>query len=69
MRILFARIIYPSFYFKLYDEILSKKKEEKELNSIIKRIDEYELYLSNIYLYLRKYYDIPMIEWLKKTRT
>ena len=69
MRILFARIIYPSFYFKLYDEILSKKKEEKELNSIIKRIDEYELYLSNIYFYLRKYYDIPMIEWLKKTRT
>lgn len=69
MRILFARIIYPSFYFKLYDEILSKKKEEKELNSIIKRIDEYELYLFNIYLYLRKYYDIPMIEWLKKTRT
>lgn len=69
MRILFARIIYPSFYFKLYDEILSKKKEEKELNSIIKRIDDYELYLSNIYFYLRKYYDIPMIEWLKKTRT
>ena len=69
MRILFARIMYPSFYFKLYDEILSKKKEEKELNSIIKRIDEYELYLFNIYFYLRKYYDIPMIEWLKKTRT
>lgn len=69
MRILFARIMYPSFYFKLYDEILSKKKEEKQLNSIIKRIDEYELYLSNIYFYLRKYYDIPMIEWLKKTRT
>ena len=69
MRILFARIIYPSFYFKIYDEILSKKKEEKELNSIIKRIDDYELYLSNIYFYLRKYYDIPMIEWLKKTRT
>lgn len=69
MRILFARIMYPSFYFKLYDEILSKKKEEKELNSIIKRIDDYELYLSNIYFYLRKYYDIPMIEWLKKTRT
>lgn len=66
IRILFSRIIYPSFYFNLYDEIISGKKEEKELNKIINRINEYEVYLFNIYLYLRKYYDIPSIEWLKK---
>ena len=42
------------------------KKEEKELNNIINRINEYEMYLYNVYLYLSKYYDIPEIEWLKK---
>lgn len=66
IRVLYARIIYPSFYFKLYDEILREKKEEKELNKIISRINEYEIYLKDIYLYLSKYYNIPSIEWLKK---
>ena len=66
IRVLYARIIYPSFYFKLYDEIFREKKEEKELNKIISRINDYEVYLYNIYLYLRKHYDIPTIEWLKK---
>ncbi len=66
IRVLYARIIYPSFYFKLYDEILREKKEEKELNKIISRINEYEIYLKEIYLYLNKYYNIPNIEWLKK---
>jgi len=66
IRILFSRILYPSFYFILYDEIISNKKEEKELNKIISRINDYEVYLYNIYLYLRKHYDIPTIEWLKK---
>ena len=66
IRILFSRILYPSFYFILYDEIISNKKEEKELNKIISRINDYEVYLYNIYFYLRKHYDIPTIEWLKK---
>mgnify|MGYP004454218509 FL=1 len=66
IRVLYARIIYPSFYFKLYDEIFREKKEEKELNKIISRVNEYEIYLKDIYLYLNKYYNIPSIEWLKK---
>lgn len=66
IRVLFARIIYPSFYFKLYDSILNTKIEEKALNNIITKLPEYETYLNNIYLYLRKYYNIPEIEWLKK---
>ena len=68
IRILFSRILYPSFYFELYDNIINEKKEEKELNKIISKINDYEIYLYNIYQYLRKYYNIPSIEWIKKTR-
>jgi len=68
IRVLFARILYPSFYFNLYDQIILGKKEEKELNKIINRINEYELYLYNIYLYLNKFYNIPEINYIKKTR-
>lgn len=68
IRVLFSRILYPSFYFNTYDKIISGKVEEKELNKIISKINNYEIYLYNIYLYLKKYYNIPSIEWLKKTR-
>ena len=68
IRVLFSRILYPSFYFDIYDQIISEKKEEKELNTIISKINDYEYYLYNIYLYLKKFYDIPEINWLKKTR-
>lgn len=66
MRILFSRVLYPSFYFELYDKIISGKTEENKLNTIISKINDYEIYLFNIYLHLRKYYDIPSIEWLNK---
>ena len=68
IRVLFSRILYPSFYFNTYDKIISGKVEEKELNKIISKINNYEIYLYNIYLYLRKYYNIPSVDWLKKKR-
>ncbi len=68
IRILFARLIYPSYYFKMYDEIVSGKKEEKELINIIDKNEEYEEYLYKIYLYLKKYYNIPPLEWLKNEK-
>lgn len=66
IRVLLARIIYPSFYFKLYDDIIKGNKDEKELNFFINNTDKYEGFLYNIYLYLNKFYNIPEIEWLKK---
>lgn len=66
IRVLLARIIYPSFYFKLYDDIIKGNKDEKELNFFINNTDKYEEFLYNIYLYLNKFYNIPEIEWLKK---
>lgn len=66
VRVLFSRILYPSFYFDLYDEIITGKKEENKLNNIINRINDYELYLYNIYIYLNNFYNIPEVNWIKK---
>lgn len=66
IRVLFSRILYPSFYFELYDQIINGKKDEKELNKIIGKINEYEYYLYKVYIYLKKFYNIPEINWLKK---
>lgn len=68
IRLLFARILYPSFYFHLYDDIIRKKIKEEEILKITSRIFEYEQYLYEIFLLLKRFYNIPEVEWLKKRR-
>ena len=46
----------------------SEKLTAEELLKITSRINEYEQYLYEIYLYLKKIYNIPEVEWLKKRR-
>ena len=64
IRLLFARIIYPSYYFDLYEDILLDKIKEKKIITITNTTTEFENYLYQVYLYLKKYYNIPEIEWL-----
>ena len=66
IRVLYSRILYPNFYFNTIDKIITGKINESSLNNIINIIDSYENYLYNLYLYLSKYYDIPLPLWIKK---
>ena len=61
-----ARMLYPSYYFDLYDEIINKETKESKLLNIRNKICEYEELLKEIYCYLHLKYNIPEIEWLKK---
>lgn len=65
-RMFFSRLLYPTYYFDLYDRILDNEIEEKELLYIIKKQDEYEEFLSDIYHYLSLKFSMPAIEWLIK---
>lgn len=67
--LLIARILYPSFYFELYDEIIQGITNESSILKITSRIDEYEKYLNDILNYFHKYYAIYDINWLKKNKT
>ena len=67
--LLYARVLYPSFYFHIYDDIITKKTDQKEITKITKRINDYEHYLYEIYLYLKKIYPLPEVEWIKKTNS
>ena len=66
MNLLVARILYPSFYFDRYDEIVNEKIQESSIFKITSRIDEYEKYLQDVFNYLKKYYNIKDIEWIMK---
>lgn len=63
-QLFFGRMLYPSFYFDLYEQIINKRVTEKEITSIIKRQQEYENYLNTIYFLINKKVKIPSIDWI-----
>ncbi len=68
IHLLMARILYPSFYFELYDAVINGQENETSILKITSRINEYEHYLFDVWKYFHKYYNIQDIEWLFKNR-
>lgn len=62
----FSRLLFPSYYFDIYELIISEKIEEKELNKVLSKINEYVSFLKDAWLELDKYYKLPEIEWIIK---
>lgn len=62
-----ARMIYPSYYYDIYDNIIIGKDKESKISLVTDRVDEYESFLKEIYNNISVMYNIPEIEWLKKT--
>ena len=65
VKLLIARLLYPSFYFQMYEDILVYGMNEKIINLVIDKLPRYEKYLRNIIDYFKRNYDIPDIPWLK----
>lgn len=61
-----ARILYPSFYFEMYEDILVYNQNELIISKIVDKLPQYEKYLRNIILFFKNYYDISEVNWLNK---
>ena len=61
---LYARLLYPSYYFDIYEEVMNKERDEEDLVSVIKKADLYEDFLKKAYLEIIKYAMIEKIDWL-----
>lgn len=66
VKLLVSRLLYPSFYFDMYDDIMIDEKEEKILTFILSRLNDYEIYLKKVIELLANNYDIEEIMWIKK---
>ena len=62
-----ARLIYPSYYFDLYDEIIQGKEKEDKLYFYTNKIPSYEIFLYNVINILNHMYRLPEIDWIIKT--
>lgn len=66
LSLLYARLLYPTYYFDLYEQIMNNEENEEKLIPLIEKIDNYEKFLQEAYLEINKYAPIDRIEWLLK---
>lgn len=64
IQLVMARVLWPSFYFEVYDCILRNQLNESAILKITSRISEYEKYLGDIFSYFHKFYPIAEVGWL-----
>lgn len=64
--LLYARLLFPTFYFDVYDDIINNKLRETNIRNIIMRVDEYNDFLQYLFQLIEKIAKIPEILWLKK---
>ncbi len=67
--LLYIRMIYPSFYFDKYDNIINNNKNTEEIDNIINKASLYEELLYNIYLYINRKVKIIGIDWINNKFT
>jgi len=63
--LLLARLLYPTYYFDLFDEIILGDRDEGELIGIINEVHKYERFLKAVYTQLSQRFHMINIEWLK----
>ncbi len=62
---LLSRLLYPSYYFDIYDKIIQGRISEEKVNFYIEKNVQYETFIKKIYKYLKNMKKIPIIEWLE----
>ena len=63
-QLFFARMIYPTYFFDVYDDILFNNKNESILNSITSKSVEYEKFIKELFNEIKKTTYIENIDWL-----
>lgn len=62
----YVRMIFPTYYFDCYEEIVLGDLNEKELLKYIYKAEQYRVFLKEIYFFLKQYYDLIEVEWIIK---
>lgn len=60
-----ARLIYPTYYFDLYEEVITDRANDEEIKKIISKVDDYETIIKKVYQYYKSFLPVPRIEWLE----
>jgi len=63
---LYARLIYPSYYFDLYEDVMNNNGDEEKIINIVNKVNEYEYFLKMAYQEINQYTSLEKIDWIIK---
>lgn len=63
---LYARLLYPSYYFDIYEDVMNNNGDEERLVKIISKVSDYEYFLNLAYEEISKYTNLEKVDWLIK---
>ena len=66
LKLFFVRMLFPTYYFDMYEKVLDGTFDEKRIMKIISNIDQYQDILVDIYYYIKQYVELPNIDWYQK---
>ena len=66
--LLISRLLFPTYFFDVYDKIINNELDEKIVKPIIDKTDSYISFIKNIFFFIiyQKGINIPYIEWIIK---
>ena len=66
LQLLYARLLYPTFYFDIYEKVINNEEDQEALIPIIEKSKDYEIFLKQAFVEISKYAPIERVEWLLK---
>lgn len=64
LSMLYARLLYPTYYFDIYEQVMSDKEKESALDKIVDQAENYEKFLKDAWFLIAKYAPIERVEWI-----
>ena len=64
--LLYARLLYPTYYFDAYEDVMNNNTDENKIIKIINKVNEYETFLKDAYEEISKYTNLEKIDWIIK---
>jgi spore coat protein YutH len=65
-RLLYARLLFPSYFFDVYEAIVEGNLKESDILSIVYKAEQYETFLVEFHSYINRSNLLPSIDWLNK---
>ncbi len=66
--LLYSRLMYPTFYFDVFDKIILEDGKDSDIVGVLNVVDKYLEMLNKVYLTFKEKYNMLNVEWINKIK-